>query len=345
MAEVVLQTLAFFGGFALIILGVDWFMDNAKELIEKRRLSPYLLGAISFGIDVEEIIASIAAAILGYPTVAVGNAIGNNTIALTIPLAIPGFFLAYRVKKVPRPFIITIVGQLLVIVVSIYSKASFGLSFSFLGIATIALYACLLAYNAWFVRKMTVTTPTGDLDKILDGHVELENEDPDGDPVESRESQPASEAVATNRKVLMMVVAAIMVSTGAWVLGDGLQGVIDGLGISQHVVGYVIVALGVNAEEFVIAFKSARRKIPEVGIGSLLMKTACNLGLTYGISVIVDGNVPIAPSLAWNLALLVVAFVSIMMILRNGKMNCVSSTAMTVLFSAAMLVNLLVLQA
>jgi len=345
MAELEFQVLAFICGFVFIILGVDWLMDGAREVIEKRKVSPYVLGAILLGIDMEEIVTSVAAAILGYPTVAVGNAIGNNTISLTLPLAIPGFFLACQVRKSPRPFVVAIAGQLLVIAVSIAFNLSFGFSFSFLGIANIALYACLFSYNAWFVRKVTRTTPEGDLGKVLAGHVELDEEDRDGDHDESTEGKPAREAVVNNRKVLVMVVAAAMVSAGAWLLGDGLEGLVDGLGISQHVVGYVIFALGVNVEEFVIVFKSARRKIPEVGIGGLLMKAAWNLGLTYGISVLVDGNVPVVPSLAWNLALLAIAFASVMMILRKGKMNRATSAALAALFSAAMLLNLLVVQA
>jgi hypothetical protein len=31
-----LQIIAFIGVFTLIILGVDWFMDDAREVIEKR---------------------------------------------------------------------------------------------------------------------------------------------------------------------------------------------------------------------------------------------------------------------------------------------------------------------
>ncbi len=345
MAELALQIIAFVGGFALILLGVDWFMDGAREVIEKRKLSPYIIGAVLFGIDVEEIIASITAAVLGYPTVAVGNAIGNNTITLTLPLAIPGLFLAYQVKGTPRPFVAAIAGQLLIIIFAIFLNVSFGLSFSFLGVATIALYACLLAYNVRFVKKATASTPAGGLDQVLAGHVELEEEDRGGGGHGEDEGKPVREAKAVDRKVLVMVAAAIMASAGAWLLGEGLEGVVDGLGISQHVVGYVIVALGVNVEEFAIAFKSARRKIPEVGIGSLLMKTAWNLGLTYGISVIVNGNVPVLPSLVWNLALLVAAFACVVVILRRGKMNRVIAASLIALFSAAMLVNLLLVQA
>ncbi len=345
MVELALQIIAFIGGLTLIILGVDWLLDGAREVIEKRNVSPYIIGAILFGVDVEELIASITAAVLGYPTVAVGNAIGNNTISLTLPLAIPGLLLAYQVKGAPRPFVVAIAGQISVILIAIFLNVSFGLSFSILGIATIALYACLLVYNVRYVQKVTATAPKSGLDQVLSGHVDLDGDDHDGDSEDKKEGGIDREPATVGRKVLVMVVAAIVVSAGAWLLGDGLEGVVDGLGISQHVVGYVIVALGVNVDEFVIAIKSARRKIPEFGIGSILMKTAWNLGLTYGISVLVDGNVPVVPSLAWNLALLAVAFACIVIILRKGKMNRAISVVLTAIFSIAMLANLLLVQA
>ncbi|MFX1314149.1 MAG: hypothetical protein ACFFHD_16300, partial [Promethearchaeota archaeon] len=67
-------------------------MDNLKELCLIYNVSPFIIGLIILGIDPEESIASIIAAINGLTYIAVGNTIGNSIIALTIPFAIPLFF-------------------------------------------------------------------------------------------------------------------------------------------------------------------------------------------------------------------------------------------------------------
>lgn len=92
MLDIILWIFLFIVGYFIIYFAADVFLDNLKELCIIYNVSPFIIGLIILGIDPEESIASIIAAINGLPYIAVGNVIGNSITALTIPFAIPLFF-------------------------------------------------------------------------------------------------------------------------------------------------------------------------------------------------------------------------------------------------------------
>ena len=65
-------------GYIIIFFSADFFIDNLKDLCIIYDISPFIIGLIVLGVDPEESIASIVAAINGLPYIAVGNVIGAD---------------------------------------------------------------------------------------------------------------------------------------------------------------------------------------------------------------------------------------------------------------------------
>ncbi len=343
MPSILLQILLFVGGFILIFIAADGFLDNMKVISDKRMISPYIMGAILLGVDVEETIASVTAAVLGYSTVAVGNAIGNNTISMTIPLAIPALIFSYKVKAPPRQFTFAVIAILAVHVLAITTNSLFPPSFFMAGMFTITIYACLLAYNVTVVKKMLGIPPDDKQDHELLDLVKMEDERKGGHRGNRDGVHVEPEPLETigKKRVAVVCISLVMLIAGGYFLSEGLDGIVGGIGVAQSITGYVIVALGVNAEEFLLIYKSVKKKIPEVGIGGIIMKTAWNLGITYGLSVLIAPAVPLAPSLFVNIALIAVAFAFLAWILRTGTLSKKGGIAFMAIFTSYMIVNML----
>ena len=96
MPTIIISIILFFIGYLVIYFAADIFLDNLKALSILYGISPFVIGALLIGIDLEESIASIFAAMNGLSKIAIGNVIGNSIIALTISFAIPTFF--YKIE-------------------------------------------------------------------------------------------------------------------------------------------------------------------------------------------------------------------------------------------------------
>ena len=194
---------------------------------------------------------------------AVGNVIGNTTIALTIPFAIPALIQTYRVKKTPRIFLIALVLLIILYFVTFFLSFLDKIAFLISGFISIGLYVFLLGWNVNGVNKIIkMKGEHGDeLEEELEGRIELDDDDDE-----------ASSKLDIRRKILIIVGSALLIGLGGYFLGEGLEGIVQGVGMSQHILGYVIVALGTNIEEFLMIYKSVKKKVPEIGTGAIIMK-------------------------------------------------------------------------
>ena len=94
--EIMLFILAFVAGYLVIFVAADKLIDNLCDAAKLWKISPFLIGLLIIGIDPEECIASIIAAIQDLPHIAIGNIIGNNIIAMTLCFSIPMLFLSKK---------------------------------------------------------------------------------------------------------------------------------------------------------------------------------------------------------------------------------------------------------
>lgn len=326
-------------GFVIIFYSADVFIDNIKDIVKLHNISPFLLGAIFFGIDLEEIIASITASIFGYPTVAVGNVIGNTIIALSLPFAIPALFQVYRINKPPRAFLLTLASLIILYFITLFLSFLTIDVFFISGIIAIGFYLFLLGWNIIGVKKITQKKGEDNLTDNLKDHVEMDDDDYDEKEDHEREKQK------TRKKVLFIIGSAFLVILGGFLLGDGLEGIIQSAGISQHIMGYIFVAFGTNIEEFLMVYKSVKKKIPEVATGGMIMKCVWNMGVTFGFSMLINWNVPIVPSLLVNLIILALTIAYFTLSMQKKRIGKKIGTGFIIAFSAYLICNLFVLSA
>ena len=144
MLDIILWIFFFIVGYFIIFFAADVFLDNIKVLCKIYNVSPFIIGLIILGIDPEESIASIIAAINGLPYIAIGNVIGNSITALTIPFAIPLFFYKVEYDSVSQYYFNLIYFSIILILGGVCFY--FGLIFA--GIF------CILIYIIYLIRNL-----------------------------------------------------------------------------------------------------------------------------------------------------------------------------------------------
>lgn len=278
MLALLIFILLFIIGYLVIFFAADLFLDNLKEICFIYGLSPFIIGSLILGIDPEESIASIIAAVNGFPYIAVGNVIGNSIIALTISFAIPAFFYKISFKSVPQYYF------LLLYICMIFIAIGFLVNYGFIvvGFIVIIIYFIYLNLNLKQLKQ------DSDIGINLDTN-ELQN------VVIQKFSQNLK-----RKKVILTIIGFVFIFLGGELLIYSAEQIIKLTNIPEAFFGLVIIAFVTNVEELTLVFKSIRKKSIEIGLGGMIGKVFWNLAITFGISGIIIVNFNFSLIILWN---------------------------------------------
>jgi cation:H+ antiporter len=277
-------SLIFIGGYLLIYFAADIFLDNLKELCFIYKLSPFIIGLLLLGIDPEESIASIIAAINGLPYISLGNVIGNSIFSLTLCFALPAFFYNIALKSLSR-FYFAILYVCLVLIL-----LSFFLEYGLLIFGVIA----LIVYSIYIIKSLRDISKMEFLDIVEIKGIAKEIEE------QNEEFKKRLKA----KKIAMVIVGLFLIILGGELLIYSAENLINLTGISEEIFGFLIIAFVTNVEELTLVFKSIKKGSFEIGLGGMMGKVIWNLSLTFGISGIIAIGIEFSQVLIYNWILL-----------------------------------------
>ena len=267
MIEILFWLTIFFASYLLIYFSVDFFLDNLKDLCLILQLSPFVIGLLVLGIDLEESIASIMAAVNGLPLIAVGNVVGNSIISLTLCFALPALFHDIDLKSISKLYFIILYSCLAAVLLSFF--VYFGL-FIF-GIIT------LIIYLIYVQNSLRVLSKKKSLDVIDMNHLTEEIKRWSGE----------IEIHLKLKKLIFIVLGFCLILIGGEFLIISAENIIILTGFNEAFFGFIIIAFVTNVEELTLVFKSIKKKSAEIGLGGMIGKLIWNLSFTYGISGII----------------------------------------------------------
>ncbi|MFW9822641.1 MAG: sodium:calcium antiporter, partial [Candidatus Thorarchaeota archaeon] len=246
MIALILWIFLFIIGYLTIFFSADVFLDNLKELCMIYQISPFIIGLLIIGIDPEESIASIIAAINGLPYIAVGNIIGNSIIALTLSFAIPLFFYQINIRIIPQIYFSIVYICLVLMLVGILF--SFGLFI--IGILVVIIYLIYIYRNIKQISNGKYTEVA-----LL------------GESVKKDEIDNESAAQLKYKKFFLILISFLFIFLGGELLIFSTEQIILISNIPETFFGLVIIAFVTNVEELTLVMKSIQKKSMEIGLG------------------------------------------------------------------------------
>ncbi|MFX0040831.1 MAG: sodium:calcium antiporter [Promethearchaeota archaeon] len=285
MISLILWIALFITGYLIIFFAADVFLDNLKDVCIIYGISPFIIGALIIGIDPEESIASILAALSGLSSIAVGNVIGNSIIALTISFAIPAFFYKINFKSIPQFYFLLLYCSIFLLFFGTF--VNFG--FFFVGIIAIFLYIIFLIINTKKISKESINEGISKESLVQnDNMIEKLNKN------------------AKLRKMTLVIISFIFIFLGGELLIFSTEQIILLTNIPETFFGLIIVAFVTNVEELTLVIKAVKKKSVEIGLGGMIGKVFWNLSLTFGISAIIIVNFMLSWIIFWNWLILLV---------------------------------------
>jgi len=284
------------GGYALVLGGVG--------LAKKLQISSMVIGltVVAYGTSTPELAASITAAMNSHTDLILGNIIGSNisnmgmVIGISTMLAV-GAGLGIRTRTVRRWLPIMIFVSVLLV---LFSHTDGEISRE----EGIILIVGLIIFTLYIVRTAKKQPSVGD---------SIEDEDP-----EIHVSWFRFKINSVPKAIVFVCIGAGLLFIGGDLTVDGSVAISESLGISQLVIGVVIVAIGTSLPELVTSVIAVRKGQMDIGVGNIIGSNIYNILLIGGIASIMVG-IPVSPDILPHYFIMIAFSLVLFVGLRKSK--------------------------
>jgi cation:H+ antiporter len=255
-----LEFLAVAGGFVLLTLSADRFVVGAAAIAYNLRVPPLIIGltVVGIGTSAPEILISALAAWQGNGALAVGNAIGSNIINIALVLGLTAVVSPLNVHS-------SIVRRELPVLVGVMLIAWLLLADGNLGrIDGILLVAGVVPMLVWMTRLGLKSRARRD---AMDEEFMAEIRTGMGMPL----------------ALFWLLLGALLLLLSSRLLIWGAVSIAQHLGISELVIGIVVVALGTSLPELAASLVSAIKQEHDIAIGNVIGSNIYNLLAVLGL--------------------------------------------------------------
>ncbi len=253
-------------GLILLCIGGYAIVSGGVSLAKKLRISSMVIGltVVAYGTSTPELAASILAAFNSHTELILGNIIGSNISNIGMVIGISAIFAPLLISRitVTRWIPIMIGVSLLVVAMSYDGEIS--------QIDGLMLIATLIAFTLYTIKTVKKQ-------KVQDASAE--NETIEGEYFLSKykiETYPQSFA--------LIGIGIILLFIGGHLTVDGAVNIAQSLGLSQLVIGVVIVAIGTSLPELITSIIAIAKKETDIGVGNIVGSNIYNILLILGVS-------------------------------------------------------------
>ena len=259
-ALLAVSAVIFVVGLVFIIKGGDWFVDSASWFAEATGIPKFVVGAtvVSFATTLPELLVSVRAAMNGSAQLAIGNAVGSVTANTTL-----------------------IMGVSLVAMAGVVNRKSFSLKGGLLLAAAIGLTVLSLsgALPTWSAYVLWAIFLVFMISNLVEGKKASEN-----DEIDTYEKKEVP------KKILFFVLGTAGIVLGAEFLVGSGQTIARGMGISEAIIGFTVIALGTSLPELVTTLTAIRKKESGLSVGNIVGANIIDLTLILPLCAIINGQ-------------------------------------------------------
>ena len=269
-------------GLILLCIGGYAIVSGGVSLAKKLRISSMIIGltVVAYGTSTPELAASLLAAFNSHTELILGNIVGSNVSNVGMVIGISAIFTPLLISKitVSRWIPIMIGVSLLVVAMSYDGEIS--------QIDGVLLIAALIAFTAYTIKTVKKQ-------KIQQNET-IENEALEGEYFLSKykiETYPQSFGLIAAGVILLFL--------GGHLTVDGAVNIAETLGLSQLVIGVVIVAIGTSLPELITSIIAIAKKQTDIGVGNIVGSNIYNILLILGVSSAIVG-IPVSSDVFSN---------------------------------------------
>ena len=253
-------TVIFIVGLILTIKGGDWFVDSASWFAEATGIPKFVVGAtvVSFATTLPELLVSVRAAMNGSAQLAIGNAIGSVTANTTLIMGVSLVAMAGVISRKE----ISLKGGLLLS--------------SIVGLTLLSLNKMLPTWSAFILWAIFLIFM---ISNLIDGKKGAST-----DVITSYEKKEIPS------KIIFFVLGTASIIFGAEFLVSSGKTIASGLGVSEAIIGFTVIALGTSLPELVTTLTAIRKKENSLSVGNIIGANIIDTTLILPLCAVINGK-------------------------------------------------------
>jgi cation:H+ antiporter len=251
-------------GLILLMWGADRFVHGAAAAARNLGVAPILIGLtiVAFATSAPEILVSVVAAIEKQPGLAIGNAIGSNIVNIGLVLGVTAIIRPIEIESATLRREMPALLAVTLLTVSLFLDA-------FLSrMDGIVMLTGLVIVMFWLARLGTHSAANDPINRDFEAEIPTD--------------------VRMSIALVWLVVGLGTLLIGAELLVNGAIGVATELGVSEVVIGILIVALGTSLPELAVSLASALKGEYGLAIGNIVGSNIFNLLAVIGIAATIE---------------------------------------------------------
>ena len=250
-----------------LIVGADFIVNQSERIALRFNISEFVIGAtiIALGTSLPEMAASVSASISGKPEIALANAIGSNIFNITMVLGI--IFLITKNINPNRDFFAKDTTWALVPIMLFLLMSIDGVISSFDAILLLALMG---AYILFLLN---------DCHNLDENNIE--------------ELKAEEDNFNWSKIILFLSIGFVFVVGGAHFAIESASSIALDFGLSEWVIGIIMISFGTSLPELVISVSAALKGKVDMAIGNVIGSNLANTTLVIGFAALVK-DLPIS---------------------------------------------------
>ena len=276
-------------GLIILCIGGYAIVSGGVSLARKLRISSMIIGltVVAYGTSTPELAAAVLAAFNSHTELILGNIIGSNISNVGMVIGISAIFAPLLISRITiRKWVPIMIGVSLLVIAMSYDGEISQID----GVIFIASLIVFTIYTIKTVKKQGIKEYQNVESVQVEGELFLSKYKIETFP----------------KAITLIVIGVVLLFLGGHFTVDGAVSIAESLGLSQLVIGVVIVAIGTSLPELITSVIAIAKKQTDIGVGNIVGSNIYNILLILGITSTIIG-IPVSTE-AFSSYYIMVAF-------------------------------------
>jgi len=274
----------------VLIWGADVIIDQSERIALKFKIPEFIIGAtlIALGTSLPEMAASIAASYNGKADIAISNVIGSNILNITLVLATV-FLISTKINPARDFFakdstwaLVPVLVFILMIFDGTISRFDASLLLLLMG-----------AYLLFLLQDAKNIPNLEDIEEIDES------------------------TFSWTKVVPLLILGFVLVIVGAHFTVESASEIARDFGISEWVIGIIMISLGTSMPELVVSIAAATKGKVDMAIGNIIGSNMANTTVVLGAAAMVHPMPIDAPAYMFDIATMIIATLLLVFLTAN----------------------------
>ena len=256
-------------GLIILCIGGYAIVSGGVSLAKRLKISSMIIGltVVAYGTSTPELAAAILAAFNSHTELILGNVIGSNISNVGMVIGISAIFAPLLINKITvRKWLPIMIGvSLLIIAMSYDGEVS--------QIDGVILIAALIGFTIFTIKSVK-----------KQGGPETQNIE--NTPVEGELFLSRYKIETLPKAFALVGLGIVLLFIGGHFTVDGAVAIAESLGLSQLVIGIIIVGIGTSLPELITSVIAIARKQTDIGVGNIVGSNIYNILLILGVAAV-----------------------------------------------------------